>query len=73
MLKNIFFLQQNAFKKKTKPIIVIFNNYLMTLQPNLFPRIWHELIIYEPHSSSKWIVDEWFSNLKIHVMHPQTL
>jgi hypothetical protein len=31
MLKNIFFLQQNAFKKKTKPIIVIFNNYLMTL------------------------------------------
>jgi hypothetical protein len=45
----------------------------MTLQPNLFLGLWHELIIYEPHSNSKWIVDEWFSNLIMHVMHPQTL
>jgi hypothetical protein len=37
----------------TEPIIVLFNNYLMTLQPTLPPRFWHVLIIYEPHSNSR--------------------
>jgi hypothetical protein len=39
--------------KRTKPITIVFNNYLMTLQPNLPLGLWHDLIIYEPHSSSK--------------------
>ncbi len=43
-----------------EPIIVIFNNYLMTLQPNVHLGFWHNLILYEPYSSSKmdngWII-----------------
>jgi hypothetical protein len=38
---------------KIKPIIVIFNKYLMTWQPTLPPRFWHELLIYELHFNSE--------------------
>ncbi len=38
----------------------------MTLQPNLPPRLWHDLINYEPHSNLGWIVNEWLSNPRIH-------
>jgi hypothetical protein len=34
----------------------------MTLQLISIPRLWHNLIIYEPHSK----MDEWFSNPKKH-------
>jgi hypothetical protein len=29
-------------------------------------QLWHDLIIYEPHSNSRMILDEWFSNPRIH-------
>ncbi len=39
--------------KTTKHVTILFNNCLMTLQPTLTPRLQHDLIIYEPHSTSK--------------------
>jgi hypothetical protein len=39
--------------KIPKPITILFNNYVMTLQPNLPLGLWHDLIIYGPHSNSK--------------------
>jgi hypothetical protein len=48
----------------------------MTSQLISIPRLWHNLIIYEPHSSSR--MDEWFFNPKKHdilknVIHAFTL
>jgi len=46
--------------KIIEPLTILFNNYLMTLQPNLHLGLWNNLIIYELHYSSKidngWMV-----------------
>jgi hypothetical protein len=59
-VEELFYLCNKMHFKITKPITILFNNCLLTLKPSSFPRLWHELIIYEPHSSSKmdsgWMV-----------------
>ncbi len=63
--KEYFYFCNRINSKRIEPITVLFNNYQMTLQPNLLLGLWHDLIIYEFHVSSR-IVGEWFSNPIIH-------
>ncbi len=49
--KKYFYFCSKINSKRIKPITILFNNYLMTLQPNLPLGLWHDLIIYEPHFS----------------------
>jgi hypothetical protein len=49
--KEILFFCNKMHSKKIETIIVLFNNYLLTLQLNLPLGLWHDLVIYEPHSS----------------------
>ncbi len=49
--EEFFYFYNIIYSRIIEPIIVLFNNYLMTLQPNLPPRLWHDLIVYEPHSN----------------------
>jgi len=51
--EEYFYFYSNMHSKRIEPITILFDNYLMTLQLNLPPRLWHDLIIYEPHSSFK--------------------
>jgi len=58
--KEYFQLCNKINSKIIEPITILFSNYLMTLQPNLPSRLWHDVIIYEPHFNSKmdsgWMV-----------------
>jgi hypothetical protein len=59
-VEEYFYFYNRMHFKTIEPMTNIFNNYLITLQPNLPPRLWHDLIIYELHFNSKmdsgWMV-----------------
>jgi hypothetical protein len=52
-VKEYFYFCSRINSKRIEPITILYNNYQMTLQPNLPPGLWHDLIIYEPHFNSR--------------------